>query len=66
MKKQRYQINGRVQRRAKNLVSSVKTCIYEDRLHNLTTLQTRQIRGELIDVFKISKVYKHIEANTFF
>ena len=47
-----------VQRRATELIPDLKDKSYEDRLRclNLTTLETRRIRGDLIEVFKISKI----------
>jgi ribonucleases P/MRP protein subunit RPP40 len=46
-----------VQKRATKLVPSVRKYSYEERLKffNLTTLETRRIRGDLIEVFKIFK-----------
>ena len=45
----------RVQRRATKLVGSLNSLSYEQRLSylNLTTLELRRIRGDLIQVFKI-------------
>ena len=42
-----------VQRRATELISTIKDELYEDRLRyvNLTTLETRRLRGDLIEVF---------------
>ena len=41
---------------------------YEDRLKEcgLTTLQTRQLRGDQIEVFKILIGYKNIDRNIVF
>jgi ribonucleases P/MRP protein subunit RPP40 len=41
---------------------------YEERLKlfNLTTLETRKIRGDLIQVFRILKGYEDVNARTFF
>jgi len=46
-----------VQRRATNLITSIKDKTYEDRLRlvNLTNFETRRLRGDLIEVFKIFK-----------
>jgi ribonucleases P/MRP protein subunit RPP40 len=43
-----------VQRRATNLVHHLRGFQYEDRLRalHLTTLETRRLRGDLIEVFK--------------
>ena len=47
----------KVQRRATKMVSGLEKVPYEERLErlNLTTLKTRRIRGDLIEVFKIFK-----------
>jgi len=41
---------------------------YEERLRklNLTTLETRRIRGDLIEVFKIMHGFENIDRNQFF
>ena len=41
---------------------------YEERLASLglTTLETRRLRGNLIEVFKISKGYDNIVSEIFF
>ena len=33
---------------------------------NLTTLETRRLRGDLIEVFKILKGFENVNASTFF
>ena len=57
-----------VQRRATKLVPSMRNYSYVERLKlfNLTTLETRRIRGDLIEVFKILKGYEDVNAQTFF
>jgi hypothetical protein len=57
-----------VQRRATKLVPSMRKYSYEETLKffNLTTLETRMIRGDLIEVFKILKGYEDVNAQTFF
>ena len=44
-----------VQRRATKLISGINKTSYEERLRSvkLTTLETRRIRGDFIEVFKI-------------
>jgi ribonucleases P/MRP protein subunit RPP40 len=50
------------------LVPSMRNYSYEERLKffNLTTLETRRIRGDLIEVFKILKGYEDVNIQTFF
>jgi len=57
-----------VQRRATKLITSIKNKTYEDRLRlvNLTTLETRRLRGDLIEVFKILKGFDDLEPAIFF
>ena len=51
-----------VQRRATKVISDLKDKGYENRLRflNLTTLETRRLRGDLIEVFKIFKDLKKL------
>jgi len=44
-----------VQRRATKLITSLKDKTYEERLRplNLQTLETRRVRGDFIEVFKM-------------
>ena len=58
---------GGVQRRANKLISDLKDKSYEDRLRclNLTTLETRRIRGDLIEVFKIFKGLDNLDSFAF-
>jgi ribonuclease P/MRP protein subunit RPP40 len=57
-----------VQRRATKLIPFAKDKTYEDRLCylGLTTLETRQLRGDLIEVFKIFKGFNILHPNVFF
>jgi len=57
-----------VQRRATKLITSIKDKTYEDKLRlvNLTTLETRRLRGDLIEVFKIFKGFDDLETTIFF
>ena len=52
-----------VQRRATKLISDIKGCTYEERLSilKLTTLETRRLRGDLIEVFKMCKGFDNLE-----
>jgi len=56
-----------VQRRATKLIPTLKDRPYETRLKslNLTTLETRRIRGDLIEVFKIFKGFDDIDSSIF-
>ena len=58
----------KVQRRVTKMIDGMKDMSYEDRLSNakLTTLETRRIRGDLIEVFKIMKGFEDVNHNTFF
>ena len=50
------------------MISGMQTRCYEDRLQlcNLTTLQTRRIRGDQIDVFKTMHGYGGLDKSMFF
>jgi hypothetical protein len=58
----------RVQRRATKLVKGMGNKSYEERLRllQMTTLETRRLRGDLIEVFKIMKGFEHIDRSKFF
>ena len=58
----------RVQRRATKLIPSLRPFSYEERLKRLDlfTLETRRLRGQLIQVFKILNGYDHVDSDQFF
>ena len=58
----------RVQRRATRMITGYSKLNYEERLASLglTTLETRRLRGDLIEAFKISKGYDNIGSEIFF
>ena len=59
----------KVQRRAtRSMTSDIKSLSYSDRLQKfgLTTLETRRLRGDLIEVFKMFKGFDNIKLNDFF
>ena len=58
----------RIQRRATKLIPELKHLSYERRLLEcrLTTLKTRRLRGDLIEVIKILNEYEGIDSNIFF
>jgi ribonucleases P/MRP protein subunit RPP40 len=51
-----------------NWCSSMRNYSYEEilKFFNLTTLETKRIRGDLIGLFKILKGYEDLNAQTFF
>jgi ribonuclease P/MRP protein subunit RPP40 len=57
-----------VQRRASKLVVWTKGVSYEERLKflDITTLETRRVRGDLIEVFKIMKGLEDVNKDKFF
>jgi len=57
-----------VQRRATKLITSLKEKTYEERLRllNLHTLETRRVRGYLIEVFKMFKGFENLDPCMFF
>jgi ribonuclease P/MRP protein subunit RPP40 len=58
----------KVQRRATRMIEGFKGMDYEDRLNNvgLTTLETRRIRADLLEVYKIIKGIEGVNEETFF
>jgi len=57
-----------VQRRATKLISELRGLNYNERLKkvNLTTLETRRLRGDMIEVFKIFNGLTDLKASDFF
>ena len=59
-----------VQKRATKLISALSEMgyLYEEGLKILgvTTLETRRLRGDLIEVFKILEGYENIDQEVFF
>ena len=58
----------RVQRRATKMIQKLRNISYEMRLKEcgLTTLETRRLRGDQIEVLKILNGYENIDRNIFF
>ena len=58
----------KIQRRAPKLIPGLRDLRYEERLkkYGLTTLETRRLRGDQIEVFKILNGYENIDSNIFF
>ena len=58
----------KIQRRATKLIPELRDLTYEERLKEcgLTTLETRRLRGDQIEVFKILNGYENIDYNIFF
>ena len=58
----------RVQRRATKMIQKLRNISYEMRLKEcgLTTLETRRLRGDQIEVFKILNGYENLDRNIFF
>ena len=58
----------RVQRRSTKIIPKLRNISYEMRLKecDLTTLETRRLRGDQIEVFKILNGYENIDRNIFF
>jgi ribonuclease P/MRP protein subunit RPP40 len=58
----------KVQRRATRMIDGFRALSYEQRLSelNLTTLETRRLRGDLLEVFKIMKGFDNVNADDLF
>ena len=58
----------KIQRRATKLIPELRDLTYEERLKEcgLTTLETRRLRGDQIEMFKILNGYENIDSNIFF
>ena len=58
----------RIQRRATKMVPQLRDLSYESRLLQcgLTALETRRLRGDQIEVFKIVNGYEDVDRNMFF
>ena len=58
----------KVQRRTTKLITGLRDLSYGDRLKEcgLTTLETRRLRRDQIEVFKILNVHENIDPNIFF
>ena len=58
----------KVQRRATKLIEGFHDLTYEQRLFrlNLTTLETRRLRGDLIQTFKLIKGFDNVDYQVFF
>ena len=58
----------KIQRRATKRIPGLRDLRYEERLKEcgLTTLETRRLRGDQIEVFKILNGYENIDSNIFF
>ena len=58
----------KVQHRATKMIANFGILPYEERLRRLklTTLETRRLRGDLIEVFKILKGFENVNYSNFF
>ena len=58
----------KIQRRATKLIPGLRDLTYEQRLKEcgLTTLETRRLRRDQIEMFKILNGYENIDSNLFF
>ena len=58
----------RIQRRATKMIPELRDLSYKSRLLQcgLTTLETRRLRGDQIEVFKIVNGYEDVDRNMFF
>ena len=57
----------RIQRRATKMIPELRDLNYESRLLQcgLTTLETRRLRGDQIEVFKIKNGYEYVDMNNY-
>ena len=57
----------KIQRRATELIPELRDLRYEERLKEcgLTTLETRRLRGDQIEVFNILNGHENIDSNIF-
>ena len=55
---------GKIQRRATKFIPGLRDLRYEE--CGLTTLETRRLRGDHIEVFRILNGYENIDSNIFF
>ena len=57
----------KIQRRATILIPGLRDLTHEERLKEcgMTTLETRRLRGDQIEVFKILNGYENIDSNIF-
>ena len=57
----------KIQRRATKLIPGLRDLTYEERLNEcgLTTLETRRLRGDQIEVFETLNGYENIDSNIF-
>ena len=65
---ERHSYAWKLQRRATKLFPGLRDLTYEERLKEcgLTTLETRRLRGDQIEVLKILNGYEIIDSNIFF
>src|SRR3989442_548100 len=58
----------KVQRRATKMIEGLKNLSYEERLREvkLTTLETRKIRADMVEVYKIVKGLEGLKIDEFF
>ena len=58
----------KIQNRATKLMPGLRDLTYEERLKEcgLTTLETRRLRGDQIEEFKILNGYENIDSNLCF
>ena len=58
----------RIQRRATKIIPELRVLSYESRLLQcgLTTQETRRLRGDQVEVFKIVNGYEDVDRNMFF